>query len=642
MTTKRFFVNGKPSGMLDHHGRYMIPVLNLLDECRRLKLPQRAQVVEEEQAIVITSRYAGTDTDYDAEQRLLYGARIRAKTTPDEVWIDLDIREPKVSARTGGVEPEKEPYLWVGVRKADAWVKDWGYQSDPIIVSIHEPDNNDGTLRAEVGTHCGPNRAPSTPRQWIPDTTGTSAYKYEPVIPAIPKVLMTPSGLCFTSTAWYGHTYTYLEGQGNSAIPDPWWIETDADSSHWCYEAPFDPLVEDQSIPNIAFQQYPDSEPPLRRRWDCTAWLDPGMVPIDTSDGHLANFLKIKEGMSNMGVVPTAIAGKYVVMIGITDGWCQSESWAAGYDNAIEVEIRVNRPPGQIRKRFLVNPLNFTSYAACAWTYGFEKPDWVSSWCEYEYGPNPRWKNWWQGAFLVDVILGTIEAVPYYMPTNGTFQKRLMSNWECTPSRRYQISFIGTSAPFSNAFLSYPALPQVFAPRALELSNLGYSWGPGPLTYPVSCPNWCNGGSLMNADLVQHLAYVESNSFTFGEIYLYWFDSNYLLSDPPQDHFGYTHQPAINVVDCMREYDAGARPYAPYYESQLNGPESAKLIAAAEARFTAMGVSPYNQSFYFDVPGWGTATMFTTRVDDDDGCGDNTDIFSTPQAAIELEIPPGE
>lgn len=625
---KRFFVNGEPAPMSAFHGEYVIPAMNLLNECIRAGIPQRIQFVRDESPKLIDTQILGfPPTDFDQFTQQVIGATVRVKINEPEIWIDLDVRTSARSVRPSG-EEDDEPYFWVGARlSSDFWGagNGWGYDDTLFQLLVQEPDKEFGVPNQEVGNALHIFRRDSTPHthvsSYLDDAIYGAGYKANPV------VQITDHGLCFTGInhmpiQWMPNPVFYYYGQPQ----DYWWINDggdDAAEAGWARNAAFDPRFDGGTARGT--DPY-GSVVPL---WDFCAWLDPSKA-VDTPNQHLKNVLQMPEAYRNLGIQPKVLAGQYAVKIALIDGWCLGRDWAAGRNNKIEVEVRVGKGQSQIRKRFIVEPMQWSTYNRVACTYGFERPPNVGSWCNYEYGNNPHWKNWWQGAILVDIKAKTIEARPYYCPTNGSFHPgEIMSNWECDATPQFQITFLGTAMPWSTYYQTEPQFPQVMASMAMEAGGYsGYPWS-DPANYPISCPAWCFGGSTLDATMEAHLNAVYSSGLEFGKMYLF---TKQIIDGVAQLKFTET---SIDVNDYVGEILAG-----------VPGAQTAAMVALADAKFIEFTNSAYNQNAQVRIPGIGTNYIYTDgpAPDDPNECvGDSVhDSFIAPQPAVELEIPDGE
>ena len=662
---KRWFVNGEPAPMTDYHGKYLIPAMNLLNESLGANLPQRQQFIAEPNPELIRDQIVGfPPLNFEQYAQMVNGAMIRIKADPPEVWVDLSVTRTYIAKEFIPEEGEEEDYLFVGVRLSDGWGQNWWWYDPEAIVLVQEPDNADGSPRQEVGTHLSWSRRPSTPKQWTAwDSVGGTWISWDNLPPVgdfttSPVTLMTDNGLCFTSTSWWVNIGERAVGDDYYTDVDPstyWWIRGGDENwwEHWVVDAPFDPL----------FSNDRSTWPPLQTcvgqpgwcvggeiqpRWDSVAWLDT-KGDIDTPDKHIAEFLKVPDGMKELGVTAKAVPGKYAVMVGIVDGFCRSSSdpW---YPNEIVVDIRVGRGAQQVRKRFMVVAYDPALFDRACITYGTPaNPDPGPNQCPNWYGVNPKFKNWWQGAFLVDVKNKSIEASPYYFPTNGSFEHDSMTNWWCdSTGNQIRISFVGIWYPWSDFWWPNYNLwfPDFFASWALVLTLSGYSFFDADLeqdqvAYPIACPDWCFGGSEMDPVLADVVDYVRTHSFEVEKLYMFWID--FSLKESGDPYFGFVE---TSIDPTALDTEIVSLPDPGNYESASSGTQSTAMTNLAMAQMQTMGINGNYQNFAWGCPAHGQYLMFTDRPEADqytaDGCYDTVQTFSMLQPAVEIPIPEGE
>ncbi len=595
---KRFFVNGSDqfgegaaTGVLDAHTQYIKPARQMLAalEADSARTGLMYQFREREQAhgpVLVNTRTVESAEGTKTIRTFLTGATVRAIVSPagNEIWVDAKTHEVEELVKPV-VEEDGAPYLWVGARIVGSAKELFG-TNYPLIVAVFDPDGS------ALCTSPPLQEQPGISGTTLFGGTGTGASWLYPNATAA--LMHTDSGLYLTTAFWNSFFWPHWLTPASQAAPYT-----------GCLDAPYDPLVDGSQITPPPTGGQGDS------LWGAVAVLDPRreLAPSDTR-GLLPNVPGVR-----------ALPGNYVIKVGLRDLLCQPAT--------IEIEVRVNKAPYMIRRRYHVTCDAVSGYFRNHNLFGApadfvidtpggpQRLDEVYA-CEYEYGPNPHYRNWWQGAILADVVRGSISTEPYYVPANGFEPGPFPGGLECTSVAYYgEVCFFGLHQPGSGGWIG-PTVPvqEVAAVCSFVVSSVRSASNTSVFGLSASYPIASNPSYWIQptagTGLDTRVARLTGQSIDVGTLYM--------IVAPREVDAGLTITPinSLSLTDIISDPNA--------YMDQLYA-----------IGFAASGTSGH---IMLRVPGSLNLVVYDGNFSQD--CAPSDDSGGGPSPAVEVEIPAGE
>lgn len=398
-------------------------------------------------------------TTYEEEPPLV--PTVHVETKPDEPEITVP-KPPPVLVIKPPKERLPQPYLWVGFKvRDDAEGRGPDGIGNLAVCAVWEPfDKKKGKDRGIVSTYpvlsfdasqtyglsvSGPLWAETNtqvpehvrPRWWDAHRQANVALAPDGFSAV---VQVTREGGLYMVTPW-------LSSQ-SSLIPDDMprdigiTFPGGGDAGFSMY-GPFDPELPEEGDPPALYgvTPTPDSNygnvydttiDPLGigpqdvtlSRWDAVAVLSPEppideepdpAQPIAEDPSDRRKILSLDKMYKHLDINPTAFPGEYIIKVGAVSTCVHALQ--------VEIEVRALRPPDMVRESFLVVVPQGADVPLAMHPYGFynQKPfddDVDENGMRLNGLPAPS-KNWWSGAILVDVNMGTIKKVDSFVPPHG-------------------------------------------------------------------------------------------------------------------------------------------------------------------------------------------------------------------------------
>lgn len=360
-------------------------------------------------------------------RRSLNGGAVQVEVSSvfgqDEIKIIVPTGEEQ-SETTEETREEPMPYLWVGVRKN--WEKSGLDNWMEYGVVVSEPGEN-GIL-AGLWTSWGdpPASWPDSINTAVQDLDWENDYRWTHV-PKDRRYYKVGDEIRNPTTTYIMESGSLKFTKGNMRMYE--WEEFRVpDSGEWTTRVlpPHDPLASQEDIDARVFPGWmADADKAL---WDTVVVLDPYQGVLDPTDrrpGDVEAGRLIGEATgAGAGKV---IGGEYAIKIvgyGEDCRWSESadnqifDSEMTGYHDPLilDLEVRVNKYPNTITKRYEVTLIRATYFFRNLWPFGDPAQNGIGCPSNMFGDINHHYSCWWQDCVLVNVNGGSIRLAEEYVP----------------------------------------------------------------------------------------------------------------------------------------------------------------------------------------------------------------------------------